>query len=123
MSKLDRTGLLLSVMCLVHCAALPLSVVLLPTAAGLLLDHSSAFHWLLLGFALPVSGFALWLGSRRHRRPGALALGLAGLVAMLLGVSHVVSNQAEIPLTIGGSIAVAAAHLWNLRQLDYQVSP
>ena len=117
MSKLDRTGLLLSALCVLHCAALPLAVLLLPATASLLRDHSSLLHWLLLLLAVPVSGFALWVGARRVRRAGPLLLGLSGLLAMTLGVSHVLDAGLEVPLTLLGSIAVAVAHLFNLRAL------
>ena len=115
MSQLDRTGLLLSGACLVHCAALPLSALLLPSLGGVLLDHSSSWHWVLLGAAIPVSGYALLRGYRQHHRRPALILGGLGLILMALGVSHLLTEGLEIPLTLSGAAVVAASHLLNIR--------
>ena len=115
MSQLDRTGLFLSAACLVHCAALPLAALLLPSLGGVLFDHTSALHWAMLGLAVPVSGYALVRGYREHRRLQAFAVGCVGLMLMTLGVSHLLSESLEIPLTLGGASIVAAAHLLNIR--------
>jgi len=109
----------LSGACLVHCAALPLLVLMLPSLGGVLFDHSSALHWVLLGLAVPVSGYALWRGYRRHSSSLAMGVGAVGLLIMALGVSHLLSHQLEIPLTLTGAAIVAAAHLHNIRLLKH----
>lgn len=101
--------------CLVHCAALPLSALLLPSLGGVLLDHSSVLHWILLGIAIPVSGYALLRGYRTHQRNTALAIGGVGLLIMTLGVSHLLSESLEIPLTLLGATTVAVSHFLNIR--------
>ena len=98
-----------------HCAALPLSALLLPSLGGVLLDHSSSWHWVLLGAAIPVSGYALLRGYRQHHRRPALILGGLGLILMALGVSHLLTEGLEIPLTLSGAAVVAASHLLNIR--------
>ena len=118
MTGLDRTGLYLSGACLVHCAALPLAALLLPSAAGVLFDHSSLLHWLLLGLAIPVSGYALLRGYRHHQRFGPLVVGFLGLLLMTLGVSHLLSNSLEIPLTLVGATVVAISHFLNIRLIS-----
>ncbi len=120
MSQLDRTGLILSGACLVHCAALPLSVLLLPSLGSVLFDHSSLLHWILLGLAIPVSGYALLRGYREHREPSGLVVGALGLSLMGLGVSHALAEHLEIPLTLCGALIVAGAHLMNIRKLSKQ---
>lgn len=120
MSQFDRTGLYLSGACLIHCAALPLAALLLPSLSGVLFDHSSALHWLLLGLAIPVSGYALARGYRVHRQITAVAVGSVGLVLMALGVSHLLSESLEIPLTLCGATIVAGSHLLNMRLLSAQ---
>lgn len=118
LTKLDRTGLLLSGLCLVHCAALPIAAVLLPSVAGLLLDHTNVAHWVLLGVAVPISGFALWRGVKHHGSKLGLGVGLFGMLVMALGVSHLFSTALEMPLTFFGASTVAVAHLINLRALN-----
>jgi len=118
LTKLDRTGLFLSGLCLVHCAALPVAAVVLPAAVGMLLDHTSLAHWVLLGAAVPVSGYALWRGTKTHGGKLGWGLGIVGMAVMVLGVSHLLSPSLEIPLTVGGVSLVAIAHIINLRGLN-----
>ncbi len=105
---------------MLHCAALPLVALLLPSVGGVLFDHSSLLHWLLLVLAVPVSGYALLRGYREHRRFSALTIGVVGLVVMTLGVSHLLSSSLEIPLTLGGATVVAVSHLLNIRLITAQ---
>lgn len=105
---------------MVHCAALPLIALLLPPVGGILFNHSSVLHWLLLGLAVPVSGYALLRGFRAHQRLSVVAIGLVGLVLMTLGVSHLLSSSMEIPLTLGGATIVAVSHLLNIRLITAQ---
>lgn len=118
MTQLDRTGLILSGACLVHCAVLPLSVLVLPSLGGVLFDHSSLLHWILLGLAIPVSGYALIRGFREHGERGGLLVGTLGLLLMGIGVSHLLAENLEIPLTLSGAAIVAGAHLMNIRLLS-----
>ena len=101
-----------------HCAALPIAAVVLPAAVGRLLDHNSLVHWVLLGAAVPVSGYALWRGIRTHGGKLGWGLGLAGMIFMVLGVSHLFSPSLELPLTMAGACLVAVAHIINLRGLN-----
>jgi hypothetical protein len=72
----DGIAVSASLLCLVHCLALPLLAASLP-ALGLFVTHSLLVHALLLGVALPLG---LWALARGWRRAGwwPLALGLAG---------------------------------------------
>jgi len=106
---------------MVHCAALPLIALLLPSVGGVLFDHSSVLHWLLLALAVPVSGYALLRGYRQHERLGVVAVGMVGLLVMTLGVSHLLSSSLEIPLTLGGATVVAVSHLLNIRFMAAQL--
>lgn len=101
-----------------HCAALPIAAVMLPSALGMLMDHTSLWHWLLLGAAVPVSGFALWRGTKQHSGKLGWVIGLIGMLLMVAGVSHLLSADLEVPLTLLGATLVAAAHVINLRALN-----
>jgi len=113
-SRLDRTAMWLSGLCLVHCLALPLAVLMAPTFSAWLEATETTTHWLLFGFALPISAIALARGYQRLHSALTLALGGAGLVLMLLAVSHIFGSEMEVLLTVIGVSAVMYAHLRNM---------
>ena len=114
-------GLVVSGVCLVHCAALPLLAIALPAAAVLLdpqLHHR--FHWLMLALAIPASAFAFVLGTLRHRRWIWPAVGVAGLSLMTFAVIEddpAGDLAREVVLTLAGATIVAIAHVLNWRAL------
>ena len=116
-TRLDRLAIGLSALCLVHCLALPVALLFVPALEAVVLGTESPFHWVLLGLALPVSGYALWHGYRHHGYRNPLLLGAAGLLVMLLAVAHVLSERLETPLTVVGVLALLAAHLGNIRHM------
>jgi len=114
---LDRLGATGSLVCAVHCAALPLLIALLPSfgiAAWLGEDFERGF----VAFATLLGLFTLVWGYRRHRVVRALGLLVPGLAALWLGVFYPPLHEALLPhaivMTIGGTL-VGAAHLANLR--------
>ena len=113
---LDRAGVAISAVCLVHCLALPLVAALLP-AVDAWVDPAThhRIHWALLALALPISLAALVSGARRHGRYRWLALGSVGLGSMLLGVLGWLGAENEVPITIAGVSLLAAAHVGNWR--------
>ena len=64
---LDRAAMWLSGLCLVHCLALPLAVLLTPTLSQWLEATETTTHWILFGIAIPISVIALVQGYRRLR--------------------------------------------------------
>lgn len=114
--RLEGIGLGLSGLCILHCIAIPLLAFTLPTWGGLLLASESAFHWVLLFLAIPISGCAFWYSSQRHQARGTLILGCIGLFIMFVGASHLFGHDYEIVLTVTGVIAVSIAHMKNLRR-------
>ena len=111
---MDRFAIILSGLCLLHCLAVPFSILLGPVLAGWLDETETSVHWLLLALALPVSVYALLRGYRSHRSILTLCLGGVGLGLMLLGVLHLFGEEYEILLTAVGVIALLAAHIRNL---------
>lgn len=103
-----------SMLCLVHCLALPLIAASLP-ALGLFLHNSEMVHWVLLFFAVPVGLWALWRG-RAAAGPRPLLLGVSGFVAMTAAVAVFGETPAERWLTVAGVLMVAGAHgaNWDL---------
>lgn len=115
-SWLDWAAVSASGLCLIHCLALPLIIVALPSFGAAF--AGSGTHWVLLAFALPVS---LWVLTRDPWPEGLvpLALGAAGLTLMTFGVALYEGLPAERELTVAGVSLVAAAHIvrWRRRRL------
>ena len=113
----DRAAIGLSILCALHCLALPVVTTLLPSLVALGLEDESFHIWLVI-VVLPLSAFALTMGCVRHRKMGVLYTGLVGLLVLcitpLFG-HEVLGSTAERLLTLGGSILVAASHVNNFR--------
>lgn len=103
-----------TIACLIHCLALPLMIAALPVLSSLL-PIPEHFHLIALGLAIPATAGALLAGYRRHRLAAPLIAGTAGLTLLALGALHWGETPFETPVTVIGSIAIAAAHLANWR--------
>ena len=115
MSLLDRTAIALSGLCMLHCLALPLLLILLPVFEHLSAAH---FHTQMLLFVLPVSTVALLAGYFRHRHPAALMAGAVGLSLLVLGATWAHQQSGVVVdrvLTLSGSLVLAIAHYGNSR--------
>lgn len=112
---LDRWGIALSFLCLLHCVATPLVLLSLPFMARYYLSHP----WFHLGLALvliPVGMLAFVRGHRHHKKTNILLLGFVGLILVVLApfFVHGLNYPLNEPLLVGlGSIALITAHLRN----------
>ena len=114
---LDRSAIFLSVICAMHCLAVPLSVVMVPMASAYWFVDEH-LHFLLLYLVLPTSALAIGLGCRRHRTFGVIAWGSAGLGFLVLGalLGHDrLGELGEKGLTLLGAGLVVVAHVHNFR--------
>ena len=111
-NRLDRMGILLSALCVLHCLA---GIVLV---AGLGIGGEFLFapsiHRIGLALAIFIGGITLLMGIARHGDSRPLQLGVAGLALMIaaLIVGHGIP---EAVLTVSGVSLLAWAHLRNLR--------
>jgi hypothetical protein len=115
----DRLAIALSTICIVHCLALPLVVAVAPIAA-FATDTDSHFHALLLWLVVPTSVFGFGLGYRVHRHSGLIVVGAAGVatLAVVALYGHSVwSPQTEAVVSVVASVALAAAHWRNFREV------
>ncbi|WP_338242008.1 MerC domain-containing protein [Aurantiacibacter hainanensis] len=110
--RLDRAGVLLSALCLVHCVLGLVLVAGLGLGASFLLDPD-IHRWGLL-LATIVAGVAIGVGAVRHRRARPFVVAMTGLTFMggALAVGH---GFEEAVLTMIGVTLVAAGHILNLR--------
>ncbi|MDZ7644836.1 MAG: MerC domain-containing protein [Woeseiaceae bacterium] len=117
MFDLDRVAIALSGLCLLHCLALPLALVLVPFAGALADSH---WHAPMLALAVPASAAAIVIGYRRHGNRALLAWGFAGLAILVAGgtVAHAwYGDLVDKTLTIVGSLLLATVHGLNSRRL------
>lgn len=111
--RLDRFGVLLSGLCMVHCLAGLFLIGVLGLGGGVLLDP--AIHRVGLVLAIGVGVATVGVGALRHGH--VLPLVLAGMgLALMTGAVLVGHGSAEAVLTIGGVALVATGHLVNLRR-------
>lgn len=110
--RLDRAGVVLSALCLVHCVLGLVLVAGLGLGGTLLLDPD-IHRWGLL-LATIIAGVAIGIGAVRHRRAKPFVVAMTGLSFMggALAVGH---GMEEALLTMIGVTLVAAGHILNLR--------
>ena len=109
---LDFIGFSASLLCAIHCAALPFLLSMAPLAGLQFLDN----HWIeyiiiLLSFFIASS--ALIHGYRRHHHK-LLALTVAVIGFVLIGAGQLLDPEwKEVLLTSSGGATIAIAHLIN----------
>jgi hypothetical protein len=112
----DRLGATASLLCAVHCAALPFVLALLPALGlGFLADHG--FERGFITFATVLALWSIGSGYRRHRRPRAWLLLLPGLVLLWGGalVADEYGIAVHATLVAMGGLLLSGAHLANLQ--------
>ena len=110
--RLDRVGITLSGLCLIHCLAGLLLVTVLGVGGNWLL--APEIHRVGLAFAIVVGVFTIGLGVFRHGRMGPMVLGTLGLALMTAGL-FVEHGAQEMVFTVSGVILLACGHILNLR--------
>lgn len=73
----DKLSISLSLLCVVHCLAVPVMLALLPSMAALQLDNEAFHYWMLLA-VIPTSIYALTMGCKRHKHFRLLIVGGTG---------------------------------------------
>lgn len=114
----DKTAIGLSALCALHCLALPVLVVMLPSLTAWNLASEEAHLWLLVA-VIPVSVYALTMGCRKHKQFNILLLGMIGLALLIIAawLGHDILGEIveKTVLTIGAAV-IAMSHLLNQRQ-------
>lgn len=114
--RLDRIGVLLSCLCLVHCLLGLVLVAGLGLGAGALLDP--AIHRVGLVLATLIAAVAIGMGALRHRRAAPFVVAMTGL-SFMGGAVAVGHGAEEAVLTVIGVLLVAVGHILNLRKPDH----
>lgn len=103
-----------SLMCLVHCLALPFLLLLLPGIIGLF-AQSAAFHYVALALVVPSALAAFLLGYRRHRALLPALLGVSGVGCLTVAVLPGAGAGVEFWFTVAGSLLLVTGHILNWR--------
>lgn len=118
----DRLGFATSMLCAIHCAALPVLMALLPTL-GLGSQGWVDIDQGIVVFATLLAITTLSIGWRRHRTYHALGLLLPALLLLWFGAFgpfHAHGDEQQYawlhlgPMVLGG-VLLALAHLTNMR--------
>jgi len=118
----DNIAISLSLLCTLHCLALPLILVLIPSVASLQLQNE-AFHFWMVLVVIPVSLYALTLGCKQHNRVYIFAIGGTGLSLLLMAVilpEPLLGEYGEKITTLLGASLIAIAHFTNYRLCQQQ---
>lgn len=103
-------------LCAIHCAALPLVLVLAPAFGAWF--GSATFEYGFIAFASVLGLTSLILGYRQHRMGRALLFLLPGIAllwsAVLIEALHENLIAHAVAMACGGSL-IATAHILNLR--------
>ena len=113
----DKAAIGLSLLCAVHCLALPLALSLFPALVAIGLQDER-FHVLMLISVIPMSLFALTLGCRQHRSVyvlGTGALGILLLIASVLLGHDLLGESGETVMTLSGAALVSCSHVLNFK--------
>lgn len=112
----DIAGMTASVLCLLHCLAMPLVILAFPML-GLAHAHDTFHDTLIAAITLPVL-LALVPGYLRHRDKTTLLIGCAGLALFLAAVfivSPLLGEHAEAAVAVLSGFMLLYAHLRNRR--------
>ncbi len=83
---MKKVGLLASLICAIHCTALPLLMIIIPTT-GVYLFINENFEFVLLGLSLLFNITNLCFGYKQHRSNKAVAVLALGLFIFVIGRS------------------------------------
>lgn len=114
-NKADTLAVGISLVCSVHCLAMPLLVATLPILSGLFFAEESFHLWMIFA-VLPISVYALFQGRATHSKNMPLLVGGMGLLVLIFAafMGHdLLGETGEKAWTVTGSIAVAIGHIWN----------
>lgn len=106
----------ISAVCVVHCMAVPIVILLFPAIGLELFPREDVTHVVLLAFILGVAGLAFIGGYRIHGKWQPVAWMIAGLVLVVFStffVHRILGHIWEPGFAIIGSLCLIRAHYLN----------
>jgi membrane protease YdiL (CAAX protease family) len=117
--KWDRTGVLLSTLCALHCLVAPFVALSLPLWVYSI--HYSPVHLFISIFIIPVAVYSFWTGFKKHKKKIVFVLGGLGIFLLsiaLIGPSTRNQLRWNDIMTIIGSLSLIVGHLLNRYSLQ-----
>ena len=93
----DRIGVATSVLCAIHCALAPVLLIFLPTF-GKIWAHPAS-HALVAIFIVPLAGFSLLKGYRKHRKRWIVVSASVGIFFVLFGATLPAFSKVDNPVS------------------------
>ncbi len=110
-STLDRTGVAISALCIVHCVLLPIATTTLPMLG--LLAENKTIHISLVLLAIIPAIFAFSRSMRYRFSIFIRGMALFGISALFAGAYIEDFHDYEAILTTAGALSLASAHIWR----------
>jgi len=108
--RLDHLGIVASVACAIHCAALPLIITILPLV-GLEVLANVWVEISMICLSLVVGIYSLSTSYPRHKKIQPILILTAGFI--LIAAGHFLLENLEAIIVPLGGFTIAAAHLIN----------
>ena len=83
LQKVDRVGVVTSILCAIHCGLAPILLLALPSF-GRIWAHSAS-HILVAIFVVPLAIFSIYKGYRTHKKHWILIAAFIGILFVLVG--------------------------------------
>jgi chromate transport protein ChrA len=111
----DTVGIILSILCIIHCVALPIIILLLPAIATAFIPDECWVHNILFFLIITVAVLAFVPGYRFHRRTKPLCWLACGVSILFFATffAHDLGHHFEPILAIVGSLCIITAHYLN----------
>ena len=138
----DKFSICLSMCCILHCLALPVLIVLLPSISSLWINDEIVHVYLVL-LAIPISLFAMVKSLKVHNNYKCISLAVIGLLLLIVAIfmhdigsffgeqghgeekghveehghdeHHGIGGMLEKIFTVLGALVLVGAHILNLR--------
>ena len=81
----DKLSICLSLCCILHCIALPVIILMIPSLASLWINNEKV-HVILVLFAVPISLFAMAKSLRVHHNYKCISLAVIGLSLLVVAI-------------------------------------
>jgi hypothetical protein len=113
----DSAGFVASLVCAIHCSAIPVLISLGLIGSGSWL-HNHAFDWIIIGLGFVFAGYSI-VGDylSRHRKIYPVLMAFTGFAFLLIGmIEH---HGWMLIFSVLGGILVASSHLLNWKYSQY----
>jgi hypothetical protein len=103
---LDHVAMGMAAVCAVHCLLTPILVMALPIIATSFFVHKDFHLWMIL-LVLPTTGFAIFMGCRKHKDKWVATLSAIGVSIL---IAALVNERMQASAQSGEHAAVEAHH-------------